>query len=150
MGLIGLIKEIYSYIKDKIPAFDNVYNRALRRWTNNSSLRRKFSDNALSDFKKLVGYIENSSSVNPGLLEFFELLFGKKASLETLLSISKVLNSTLNELLTGNQIPLDTDYNSEIGELMSCCNHYERRLMFEIMRTVRDVLIQNRANQGSE
>ena len=74
----------------------------------------------------------------------------KKASLETLLSISKVLNITLNELLTGNQIPLDTDYNSEIGELMSCCNHYERRLMFEIMRTVRDVLIQNRANQGSE
>lgn len=74
VGLIGLIKEIYSYIKDKIPAFDNVYDRALRRWTNNSSLRRKFSDNALSDFKKLVGYIENSSSVNPGLLEFFELL----------------------------------------------------------------------------
>ena len=74
----------------------------------------------------------------------------KKASLDTLLSISKVLNITLNELLTGNQIPLDTDYNSEIGELMSGCNHYERRLMFEIMRTVRDVLIQNRVNQGSE
>ena len=75
VGLIGLIKEIYSYIKNRIPAFDNVYDRALRRWTNNSSLRRKFSDNALADFDKLVSYLEDSSSVNPGLLEFFELLY---------------------------------------------------------------------------
>ena len=74
----------------------------------------------------------------------------KKASLDTLLSVSKVLNITLNELLTGNQIPLDIDYNLEIAELMSDCNQYERRMMFEIMRTVRDVLIQNRVNQRSE
>jgi hypothetical protein len=30
---------------------------------------------------------------------------------------------------------------------MSKCNEDERRLMFEIMRTVHDVLIQNRTNQ---
>ena len=38
----------------------------------------------------------------------------------------------------------------EISELMSDCNQHERRMMFEIMRTVRDVLIQNRVNQGRE
>ena len=74
----------------------------------------------------------------------------KKASLETLLSISKVLNVTLDELLTGNQIVLDTDYNREISELMSGCNECERRMIFEIMRTVRAVLIQNRMYHGCE
>ena len=74
----------------------------------------------------------------------------KKARLETLLSISKALNVTLDELLTGNQIVLDTDYNREISELMSGCNEYERRMMFEIMRTVRAVLIQNRMYHGCE
>ena len=82
--------------------------------------------------------------VSPGYISLVET-GRKQASLDTLLSISKVLNITLNELLTGNQITLDTDYNSEIADLMSGCDQYERRMMFEIMRTVRDVLIQNRA-----
>ena len=87
--------------------------------------------------------------MSPGYISMVET-GRKKASLDTLLSVSKVLNITLNELLTGNQIPLDTDYNLEIAELMLGCNQHERRMMFEIMRTVRDVLIQNRVNQGSE
>ena len=87
--------------------------------------------------------------VTPGYISLVET-GRKQASLDTLLSISKVLNITLNELLVGNQIPLDTDYNSEIADLMSGCDQYERRMMFEIMRTVRDVLIQNRANQRSK
>ena len=87
--------------------------------------------------------------MSPGYISMVET-GRKKASLDTLLSVSKVLNITLNELLTGNQIPLDTDYNLEIAELMSGRNQHERRMMFEIMRTVRDVLIQNRVNQGSE
>lgn len=111
VGLIGLIKEIYSYIKNRIPAFDNVYDRALRRWTNNSSLRRKFSDNALADFDKLVSYLEDSSSVNPGLLEFFELLY-EEAKKDSVVASSlaaefavgtykrgMVLNDKLSEIL---------------------------------------------------
>ena len=87
--------------------------------------------------------------VSPGYISLVET-GRKQASLDTLLSISEMLNITLNELLVGNQIPLDTDYNSEIADLMSGCDQYERRMMFEIMRTVRDVLIQNRANQRSK
>lgn len=74
LGVIGLIKEVYSHIKEQIPAFDNVYDRALRRWTKNSYLRRKYSENSLSDFDTLVRYVENESSVNPGLVNFFEIL----------------------------------------------------------------------------
>ena len=81
--------------------------------------------------------------LTPGYMSLIET-GRKKASLETLLSISNALNVTLNELLTGNQILLDIDYNREIAELMSGCNEYERRMLFEIMRTARSVLINNR------
>ena len=81
--------------------------------------------------------------LTPGYMSLIET-GKKKASLETLLSICNALNVTLNELLTGNQILLDIDYNREIAELMSGCNEYERRMLFEIMRTVRSVLINNR------
>lgn len=89
--------------------------------------------------------LAESIEMSPGYMSLIET-GRKKASLETLLSISKELNITLNELLTGNQITLDTDYNSEIADLMSNCDQYERRMMFEIMRTVRDVLTKNRSN----
>lgn len=81
--------------------------------------------------------------MSPGYMSLIET-GRKKASLETLLSICRVLSITLNELLTGNQIPLDTDYNLEIAELMSGCNEYERRIVYEIMKTVREMLRNNR------
>lgn len=77
LGLIGLLKEVSTYIKEQIPAFDKVYDRALRRWTKNSSLRSKFSDNAFGDFDKLLMYIEDISSVNPGIADFFEILLNE-------------------------------------------------------------------------
>ena len=83
--------------------------------------------------------------ITPGYISLLDT-GRKKPSLETLLSISKVFNITLSELLTGNQIVLDTDYNREIASLISKCNEDERRLMYEIMRTICDVLIQNRTN----
>lgn len=85
--------------------------------------------------------------MSPGYMSLIET-GRKKASLETLLSICRVLSITLNELLTGNQIPLDTDYNLEIAELMSGCNEYERRIVYEIMKTVREVLRNNRIQQN--
>ena len=84
--------------------------------------------------------------MSPGYISLIET-GKKKASLETLLAICRVLSITLNELLTGNQIPLDTDYNLEIAELMSGCNEYERRIAYEIMKTVREALRNNRIQQ---
>lgn len=84
--------------------------------------------------------------MSPGYISLIET-GKKKASLETLLAICRVLSITLNELLTGNQIPLDTDYNLEIAELMSGCNEHERRIAYEIMKTVREALRNNRIQQ---
>ena len=83
--------------------------------------------------------------MSPGYMSLIET-GKKKASVETLLMICRALNITLSDLLTGNQIVLNSDYNREIAELMSGCNEYERRLIFEIIRTVRDVLMQNSEN----
>ena len=85
--------------------------------------------------------------MSPGYISLIET-GKKKASLETLLAICRALSITLNELLTGNQIPLDTDYNLEITELMSECNEYERRIVYEIMKAVREVLRNNRIQQN--
>ena len=95
-GLVGLIKGVYTYIKGQIPAFDNVYDRALRRWTKNSSLRAKFSDNTLGDFDKLVRYIEDMASVNQGVVDFFEILLDeatKDPEVASMLSAEFAINS---------------------------------------------------------
>ncbi len=56
--------------------------------------------------------------LTPGFISLIET--GKKrASLETLLSICKELEITLNELLVGNQITQPSDYNAKFAELIA-------------------------------
>ena len=84
IGLLSLMNSGYEMINSFVPKFDRVYNRALKRWTCNNHLRERFSDNYLSDFKKLINYIKDSSSVNPGVRDFFEILLNEvKADPET-------------------------------------------------------------------
>ena len=80
---------------------------------------------------------------SPGFVSLVET-GKKKASLETLLIICKALDITLNELLTGNQILLDSDYNAEYAELTKDCDEKERRLIYEITKAVKEILIKNR------
>ena len=71
--------------------------------------------------------------LTPGFISLIET--GKKrASLETLLSICKDLNITINDLLVGNQIPQPIDYNTEFAELISNLNESERNMIFEITK----------------
>lgn len=84
-----------------------------------------------------------NAKITPGFISQIEN-GRKKVSLETLLSICLALNVTLNELLTGNQITLDSDYNKEYAELISDCDEYERRLLFEISKATQKALIKNR------
>ena len=73
--------------------------------------------------------------LTPGFISLVET--GKKrASLETLLYICRALNITLNDLLVGNQIIQDTDYNTEFSELTVRLNESERLLVFEITKAV--------------
>ena len=68
----------------------------------------------------------------------------KKISLETLLEVCIALDITLNELLTGNQIPLASDYNADYAELIANCNEYERKLIYEITKVTSETIIKNR------
>ena len=71
----------------------------------------------------------------PGFISLIET--GKKrASLETLLFISKELDITLNDLLMGNQITKSSDYSIEYSELISNLNESERNLIFEIIKVI--------------
>ena len=74
-------------------------------------------------------------SLTPGFISRIET-GKKKPSLEVLLSICEALNITLNDLLVGNQIPQESDYNVEFTELLSPYNESERRLIFEITKAV--------------
>ena len=54
--------------------------------------------------------------VTPGFISLIEI--GKRrVSLESLLSLCRTLNITLNDFLVRNQIIQDTDYNTEFSEL---------------------------------
>lgn len=68
----------------------------------------------------------------------------KRASLETLLSLCHTLNITLNDLLVGNQIIQDTDYNTEFSEFTVKLNESERHLVFEITKAVCKTICRNR------
>ena len=80
--------------------------------------------------------------LTPGFISLIET--GKKrASLETLLFISKELEITLNDLLVGNQITQPNDYSIEFAELISNLNESERNLIFEITKAIYNVLKRN-------
>ena len=84
--------------------------------------------------------------LTPGFISLIET--GKKrASLETLLSVCRALNITTNDLLVGNQIIKDTDYNTEFSELTVKFNESERRLVFEITKAVCKTIYRNRKDK---
>ena len=84
--------------------------------------------------------------LTPGFISLIET--GKKrASLETLLSFCCVLNITLNDLLVGNQIIQETDYNTEFSELTVKLNESERLLVFEITKAVCKTICRNRKDK---
>ena len=81
--------------------------------------------------------------LTPGFISLIET--GKKrASLETLLSICRALNITLNDLLVGNQINQTSDYNTEFSELTVKLNESEKRLVYEITKAVCKTIYRNR------
>lgn len=67
----------------------------------------------------------------------------KKPSLGSLLKISNVLGITLDELLSGNQLHNPTDYQTDIDELMNDCTLEERRFIYELLRSSKEILREN-------
>ena len=78
-------------------------------------------------------------ALTPGFISLIET-GKKKPSLETLLFICKELKITLNDLLVENRMSQATDYNTKFAELIFNLNDSERKLMFETIRSMIDVL----------
>lgn len=67
----------------------------------------------------------------------------KKPSLETLIRVSNALGVTVDELLAGNQFHNPTDYQTDIDLLLAECSQNEKRLIFELIRSLRDIFHAN-------
>lgn len=68
----------------------------------------------------------------------------KQASLQVLLSVAEVLEISLNELLTGNQVNNPVEYQREIVRLLADCLSYEKRVLFEMLLNMKAVLRENK------
>lgn len=67
----------------------------------------------------------------------------KKASLESLVRIADVLEVTVDEILNGNQLYNPTEYQTDIDLIISDCDPSEKRLMYELMQSMKNILRKN-------
>jgi transcriptional regulator with XRE-family HTH domain len=69
----------------------------------------------------------------------------KRVSLETLIKVANALDTSADTLLTGN-LKIDRgNYESELADIMKDCSHYEKRVIYEVIRSLKDILRQNKA-----
>lgn len=75
-----------------------------------------------------ISYIENGT---------------KKPSLESLVSICNVLGITLDNLLTGNQVHSNYDYQTDIAMIMKGTSSTEKRLIYELVYALLSIIRKN-------
>lgn len=94
--------------------------------------QQKISQEELAEMTRLsVGYISHIETAR------------KKASLSSLINISNALGITVDELLNGNQLYSPNDYQTDIDLLMLDCSLTERRLIFEMICSIKGILRNN-------
>lgn len=67
----------------------------------------------------------------------------KQASLQTLVSVAEVLEVSLNELLSGNQVNNPAEYQRDVFRIFEGCSSYEKRVLFELLRSAKEILQEN-------
>ena len=71
---------------------------------------------------------------------------GKKIpSLEVMIKIAKALDTSVDTLLEGNQTVYSGIYEKEIADVMNDCTPYEKRIMYEMLYSLKGSIRQNRA-----
>lgn len=68
----------------------------------------------------------------------------KRVSLETLIKVANALETTADTLLTGNLLIDSGKYESELSDIMKDCSHYEKRVIYEVIRSLKDSLRRNK------
>ncbi|MDO4977882.1 MAG: helix-turn-helix transcriptional regulator [Eubacteriales bacterium] len=67
----------------------------------------------------------------------------KQASLQILVSIAESLEVSMDNLLAGNQVKNSKEYYYELSQLLNDCSSYERRIIYELVVAMKDVLKNN-------
>ncbi len=67
----------------------------------------------------------------------------KKVSLQVLVTIAEILEVTLDELLAGNQVNSMREYNEELNRLLTDCTPYEKRILYEVVLFLKQILRDN-------
>lgn len=67
----------------------------------------------------------------------------RKASLDALLRIANILGVTVDELLNGNQFYNPSEYQTDMDLLLEDCSHYEKRIIYEMVKAVKTILRDN-------
>ncbi len=68
----------------------------------------------------------------------------KTPSLEVIIRIARELDTTVDSLLEGNQNTDTGTYEKEIAEVMDDCSPYEKRVLFEMLNSLKVTIRQNR------
>ena len=94
--------------------------------------QQKISQERLAELTNVsVGYISHIETAR------------KKASLSTLIRIANALGITVDELLNGNQIYNPNDYQTDIDQIMDDCSLLEKRMIYELVCAMKDILRNN-------
>lgn len=71
----------------------------------------------------------------------------RKPSLESLVKISQVLNTNIDNILIGN-IPQDENGNQyNLNYLLNDCNNYEKRIIIDTIKSLKTSFINNRGSK---
>ena len=68
----------------------------------------------------------------------------KQLSLESFMQIADALDVTADTLLVGNQKEARTEYQSEISEILTDCNLYEKKIIYGVASETKRLLKDNR------
>lgn len=68
----------------------------------------------------------------------------KQASLQILVTLAQELEVSLDEFLTGNQVGNSQEYNREIAALFEDCSAYEKRVLYEMARSMKGIIRDNK------
>ena len=64
----------------------------------------------------------------------------KKPSLKSISAIADALGITVDELMAGNQMSDSGDYQSDFDFLLSDCSAAEKRLMYELLKSMKKTI----------